>query len=119
MTNSAPAPIPFARSMLREHRHVCAFFSSPKEEYDTLLPFICDGLNCGQRAFHVLPSQHREDHLQQLRKAGIDVEAAQRARQLEIALPEDTYLKGGRFNKDAMLVLIQEALKAGPALGFP
>ena len=119
MTNSAPAPIPFARSMLREHRHVCAFFSSPKEEYDTLLPFICDGLNCGQRAFHVLPSQHREDHLQQLRKAGIDVEAAQRARQLEIALPEDTYLKGGRFNKDAMLALIQEALKAGPALGFP
>jgi hypothetical protein len=119
MTNSAPAPIPFARSMLREHRHVCAFFSSPKEEYDTLLPFICDGLNCGQRDFHVLPSQHREDHLQQLRKAGIDVEAAQRARQLEIALPEDTYLKGGRFNKDAMLALIQEALKAGPALGFP
>jgi hypothetical protein len=119
MTNSAPAPIPFARSMLREHRHVCAFFSSPKEEYDTLLPFICDGLNCGQRAFHVLPSQHREDHLQQLRKAGIDVEAAQRSRQLEIALPEDTYLKGGRFNKDAMLALIQEALKAGPALGFP
>jgi hypothetical protein len=28
-------------------------------------------------------------------------------------------LKGGRFNKDAMLALIQEALKAGPALGFP
>jgi hypothetical protein len=41
-------------------------------------------------SFHVLPSQHREDHLQQLRKAGIDVEAAQRARQLEIALPEAT-----------------------------
>jgi hypothetical protein len=94
-------------------------FSSPKEEYDTLLPFICGGLNCGQRAFHVPPSQHREDHLEQLCKAGIDVEAAQRTRQLEVALPEDTYLKGGRFNKDAMLALIQEALKAGTALGFP
>jgi hypothetical protein len=28
----------------------------PTEEYDTLLPFICDGLNCGERAFHVLPA---------------------------------------------------------------
>lgn len=38
---------------------------SPNEEYDTLLPFICDGINCGQRAFHVVPSQHREDHLEE------------------------------------------------------
>ena len=117
--NSSADPIPFARSMLREHRHVCAFFSSPSEEYDTLLPFICDGINCGQRAFHVLPAQHKEDHLKQLRNAGIDVEKAVKSRQLEIALPEDTYLKTGRFDKDAMLVLIQEALKAGSALGFP
>jgi hypothetical protein len=119
MTNSSAAPIPFARSMLRQHRHVCAFFSSPKEEYETLLPFICDGLNCGQRAFHVLPSKYRDEHLAQLRTAGIDVEAAQRSRQLEVALPEDTYLRTGRFNKDAMLALIQEALKAGKVLGFP
>jgi hypothetical protein len=56
--SSSVSPIPFARSMLREHRHVCAFFNSPKQEYDTLLSFVCDGINCGQRAFHVLPSQH-------------------------------------------------------------
>jgi hypothetical protein len=105
--------------MLRDHRHVCAFFSSPEAEYDTLLPFICDGISCGQRAFHVLPSRHKQDHIQRLRNAGIDVERAQATRQLELALPEDTYLKSGRFNKDAMLVIIQEALIAGNALGFP
>lgn len=105
--------------MLREHRHVCALFSSAVEEYDALLPFICDGINCGQRAFHVLPSQHREDHLNWLRNAGVDVEKTMKSRQLEVALPEDTYLKTGRFDKDAMLILIQEALKAGTGLGFP
>jgi hypothetical protein len=116
---SSPAPIGFARSILREHRHVCAFFSSQKEEYDTLLPFICDGLKCGERAFHVLPSKYREEHLEQLRNAGVDLVQAQHCRHLEVALPEDTYLRGGTFNKDAMLALIQEALKAGQALGFP
>jgi hypothetical protein len=117
--NSITEPIPFGRSMLREHRHVCAFFSSAMEEYYALLPFICDGINCGQRAFHVLPAQHRENHLKQLRNAGIDVEKTMKSRQLEVALPEDTYLKTGRFNKEAMLALIPEALKGGAALGFP
>ncbi|QOG23441.1 GAF domain-containing protein [Bradyrhizobium sp. SEMIA] len=42
---SSAAPIPFAGSMLREHRHVCAFFCSADDEYNTLLPFVCDGLN--------------------------------------------------------------------------
>lgn len=105
--------------MLGEHRHVCAFFSSAEDEYDTLLPFIRDGLNCGQRAFHVLPSQHRESHLQRLRDAGIDVAEVQRSHQLEVALPKDTYLRGGRFNQDAMLALIEEVLRSGRRLGFP
>ena len=117
--NSIAEAIPFGRSTLRQHRHVCAFFSSPADEYETLLPFICDGINCGQRAFHVLPAQHKEDHLKRLRNAGIDVETTMKSHQLEVALPEDTYLTTGRFNKDAMLALIQEALKSGAALGFP
>lgn len=105
--------------MLLEYRHVCAFFSSPREEYDTLLPFVCDGLGRGERAFHVLPSRYREEHLEQLRNAGVDVVEAQQTRQLEVAIPEDTYLRRGRFDKDDMLTLIQEVLKAGATLGFP
>jgi hypothetical protein len=36
---AAAAPISFASSTLADYRHVCAFFSSPQEEYDTLVPF--------------------------------------------------------------------------------
>jgi hypothetical protein len=113
------APIPFAGSMLDGYRHVCAFFSSTQEEYDTLLPFVRDGLERGERVYHVLPSQYREEHLEQLRSAGIDVAAAQRRGQLEVPTPQETYLRGGRFNKDAMLALSQEVLRSGPTLGFP
>src|SRR2546425_846324 len=75
-------PIPFAGSMLGTYRHICAFFSSPQEEYDTLLPFVRDGLERGERAFHILPSQNREDHLEHLRSAGIDGTATQRRRRV-------------------------------------
>ncbi len=45
------APIPFDGSVLTDYRHVCAFFSSTQEEYDTLLPFVIDGLKRGERAY--------------------------------------------------------------------
>ena len=112
-------PIPFAGSELGEYRHVCAFFNSPQEEYATLLPFVRDGLERGERAYHVLPARYRQEHLDQLRSAGIDVRAAQQRRQLEVATPEEVYLRNGRFSKEAMLEVIQEALKARPTLGFP
>jgi hypothetical protein len=111
--------IPLAGSMLGRYRHVCAFFGSSEEEYDTLLPFVRDGLERGERAFHILPSQNREDHLEQLRSAGIDVTAAQKRGQLEVATSQETYLRGGRFNKDAMLAMVEEVLRTGTTLGFP
>ena len=113
------APIPFAGSVLTEYRHVCAFFSSPQEEYATILPFVLDGLQRGERAYHVLRSPYREKHLEELRNAGIDVASAQQRHQLEVTTAEETYLRGGTFNEDAMLDLIQETLKSGASLGFP
>jgi len=118
MSTPAP-PISFAGTSLGAYRHVCAFFNTPDEEYRTLLPFIRDGLLQGERAYHVIDPSLREKHLQHLREAGIDVEAAQRTGQLEVEIPQNTYLRGGHFDKDAMLELIQEALRAGVARGFP
>lgn len=104
--SSTASPLRFAGAMLGGYRYVCAFFSSPQEEYETLLPFVGDGIAQGEPAYHVLPSKYREEHLGQLRNADIDVEAAQRRRQLEVATPQETYLRGGGFDKEAMLALI-------------
>ena len=59
---SSAAPIPFAGSTLGSYRHVCAFFSSPQDEYDTMLRFVRDGLERGERACHVVPAEDVENH---------------------------------------------------------
>jgi hypothetical protein len=112
-------PISFAGSTLRTYRHVCAFFNSEDEEYATLLPFIVEGLKRGERAYHVLQSRHRDEHVRRLRGGGVDVDNALQKRQLEVVGPQDTYLRGGRFNQTAMLELVQQALRAGGESGFP
>ena len=61
-----------AGAELKEYRHVCAFFHTPDELYATLLPFIKEGLEQRQKAFHIIDPEHRAEHFQRLRTAGID-----------------------------------------------
>lgn len=112
------APIRLAGSALREHRHVCAFFRSPEEEYRVLLPFLRDGIEQGDRGVTVMPRQ-RGDHLDRLRGGGIDVDGARRSRQLELLVSEETYLRDGHFDQEAMLATIQEVLGDGQRRGYP
>lgn len=111
--------IRFAGSVLGAQRHVCAFFHNPDEQYRMLLPFITEGFECGDRAFHVVHPKLREEHLRRLESAGIVVTTMQHRRQLEVATVDETFLRGEGFNPDAVLALIQETLKTGAALGFP
>jgi hypothetical protein len=111
--------IRLAGKTLEPGSHVCAFFNSREEEYQALLPFIRDGFHERDRAFHIVDPRHRQNHLDRLRQAGILVEEAETLGQLEICNWEDAYLRGGRFDQDKMLALIEEVLQHGQSLGFP
>lgn len=58
----ADEPVRLAGANLRERRHVCALFHNSEEEYRVLLPFILEGLERGERAFHIVDSELREAH---------------------------------------------------------
>jgi hypothetical protein len=116
---STTAPISIAGSHLAETRHVCAFFNNDEEEYRILLPFIKDGMKCGDKAVHVLnPGQHH-DHLQRLTAAGLDPTAAQQSGQLELCTNTEVYLPDGRFDQDRMLGFFEELASGNTAGGFP
>jgi hypothetical protein len=111
------APIKFGGSYLGDTRHVCAFFASPDDEFQTLLPFIRDGVAAGDRLVRVIP-EDRQNDADRLRAGGVDVDTAQRNHQLETLISENTYQSNGRFDQEAMLDLVQQMLKAGRDLGF-
>jgi hypothetical protein len=110
--------VQLAGSVLERSRHVCAFFHSADEEYRVLLPFIAEGIERGERAFHIVDPTMREDHAHRLESGGIDVAAAVRLGQLEVRLWEEAYLRGGHFDQNAMLALIQEVLEQGHTRGY-
>src|SRR2546421_3162003 len=118
-TMSHPKQVRLAGSVLDRSRHVCAFFHSKEEEYRVLLPFIKEGFEQGDRAFHIVDPRHRPEHLRRLQEAGIDVAEAERKGQLEVRRWEDAYLRDGHFDQNRMLALIEEVLTGGKAQGFP
>src|SRR5438093_2225570 len=112
-------PIRFAGSVLGAQRHVCAFFHAPDEEYRVLLPFIKEGFECGEKAFHIVGPKLRGEHVRRLASAGIDVAAVEQSGQFELRNWADAYLRDGHFDQNRMLALIQEVLEKSTQQGFP
>jgi hypothetical protein len=112
-------PIRLAGFELAETRHVCAFFNSDEEEYRVLLPFIADGFECGDKAVHVLNPGEREEHMQRLSAAGVDLFTAQRNGQFELRNNTEVYLRDGRFDQDRMLQVFEQLAGGDAKGGFP
>jgi hypothetical protein len=99
-------------------QHICAFFNSTDEQHRVLRSFIKDGFDRGDKVFHLVNPDLREEHLRHLTDAGIDVQKVSASGQLEVRSWKDTYLRGDRFDQDAMLALVEEVLQTGHTEGY-
>jgi len=108
----------FAESIFREHRHVCAFFNSIDEQHRVLRPFIKDGFDRGDKAYHYVDPERREEHLRWLADAGINVQEAMGTCQLEVRPWQDSPLRGGRFDLETWLASFEEVIQSGPAARY-
>ena len=106
----AMEPVRLGGSVLDKTCHVCAFFHSKDEEYRVLIPFIKDGFEAGDRAFHVVDPNHRAAHVERLEREGIDVSGAEASGQLEVKRWQDAYLKDDHFDQYRMIETIKNAL---------
>jgi hypothetical protein len=86
--NPTPRPVHLGGALLERSRHVCAFFNSRDEEYATLLPFIAEGIDHGDKAYHIVEASYRPLHRRKLQSAGIDTAAAEARGQLDIRVWE-------------------------------
>jgi hypothetical protein len=119
MSDGKRDPVRLAGSELGRHRHACAFFHNKDEEYQVLSPFLKEGFEQGDKAFHIVDPEYRAEHLGRLREFGVDVDDAERSGRLEVRRWQDAYLRDGHFDQNRMLALIEETLSSGKAQGFP
>jgi hypothetical protein len=104
-------------SLLNVRGHICAFFHTIEEEYRVLLPFIREGLKLGERALHIVDPARADDHLDRLRRAGIDVDAAMASGQFELLDWTQAHLREGRFDAQQMIDVVATARARAERLG--
>ena len=93
--------------------HICAFFTSRDEEYDTLIPYFKDGLDADEDVLNVLDASRLQDHRARLAAGGLTADHAH----LTIATSEETYLAGGRFDMGRMMAFVTNQLADASAKG--
>jgi len=80
--------------------------------------FIKDGLDAGEKGFHIVDPDLRDHHLKRLAQADINVEQTIASGQLEVRAWQEAYLRGDRFDQDGMLALVDEVLQSNAAAGY-
>jgi hypothetical protein len=110
-------PIRFASPELGVHRHVRGFFRNPEEKYRLLLPFIKEGIERGEKAFHIIDPAERQAHLRQLGSAVIGAALVQEKGQLELLDWNQFYFPDGRFDETRTVAqwgaLLDDAVQKG------
>jgi hypothetical protein len=113
-------PISLAGSHLAEVRHICAFFTNDEEEYCVSLPFVREGLSCGDKSVKLINPDARQQYLRRPAETGIDSTAHRQSGQLQIWINTEVYLRDGHFDQPRMLAAFEEmAASARSAEGFP
>jgi hypothetical protein len=116
--DTAGHPTNLTGKALGQHGHICAFFNSVDEQHRVLRPFIKDGFDQGDKAYHYVDPELRDKHLGWLAEAGIDVQEVMASGQLEVRPWQDSTLRGGRFELSTWLASFEQVLQSGPAAGY-
>jgi hypothetical protein len=103
-------PVSFAGGVLDRYRHVCAFVDSRVEEQRILDPFAIEGLERGEKLVYFINPDERANLIRHLRHLGLNMPAILGQGRFEFRTWAETYLRDGRFDQEAMLVLLDELL---------
>ena len=106
------------RMVYQQGDHICTLFSSPAEQLTAAIEYIQGGLARGERCLYVCCEHSVRKFRAALRKAGIDVAREEKRGALVIVTKEQVHLKGGRFEVDAMISLLEAAVRDALDAGF-
>lgn len=116
---SSTRSVRLAGQDLGDHRHAVALVEGPAEADNLLLPFMLEGLERGERLVNIVDPEVRDAHVERLRVAAVDTDAAMASGRLEVRTWDDAYTRGGQFDHSEQLAYTQQVLRKGHDLGFP
>jgi MEDS: MEthanogen/methylotroph, DcmR Sensory domain len=114
---TGPIPSGIAEIGLAPGSHVCAFYRGDADRDRLLSGYLSAGLTAGDKCICIVDSARTAKRLQAL--SGARGEPSPSDGQLDIHLPESTYLANGEFSTGDMLTFWTEGMMKAELEGYP
>jgi signal transduction histidine kinase len=98
--------------------HVCLVYERPEEQVVTMVPYVRQGLERGERCVYVVDEHSMDDVAAVLEAHGVEVERERARRALVFLTQRETFLRGGRFEPAEMIAYFHRVELESLAAGF-
>ncbi|MFB6129629.1 MAG: MEDS domain-containing protein [Salinigranum sp.] len=101
-----------------EGDHYTLLYDSLEERLATVVPFMREGIEAGERCVYVGAELSDGRLSEALRSADVDVEGLVASDALDVHTPERTYLSGEEFDPDRMLAFLEREISGAVDDGY-
>jgi signal transduction histidine kinase len=91
--------------------HLALIYESREEQFAAAIPFMRQGLDRGERCLYIADENSREEVLDAMHEAGVDVDGALESGALTLHTKQDTYCRNGGFHPDDMIAFLRDAIE--------
>jgi KaiC/GvpD/RAD55 family RecA-like ATPase len=103
---------------LEPGHHLCCLYETEEEHKALLTPFLCQGLERGEKVIYAVHAHTVESVLGYLQEDGLDVGPYLARGQLSIVAAESIYLRERVFNPEEMISLLRTETERALAEGY-
>jgi PAS domain S-box-containing protein len=97
--------------------HLCCIYGTGEEHRALVTAFVRQGLERGEKTLYIVDAHTSREVLAYLERDGVDAGSCLETGRLVILDADASYLKGGRFDPDGMIALLQDETDRAVAEG--
>lgn len=95
---------------LPEHNHQMVLYESRDEQFDSIVPFLRDGIEAGEQCLFAIDDTPKDEIITALQEQGVDVDAALESGQLIFQDAPEIYLQDGSFDPEQMMDCLESKI---------
>lgn len=103
---------------LSVHDHVCLIYSSLEEQIDVAIPFICFGLERGEKCIYIADDNSPETIEEAFHQSLPSKDDYLKSGALQIVTKNESYLKDGPFDAGGMLAFVASLVDEATGQGY-
>lgn len=107
-----------AISEIAVHDHLCLIYKTKKEQFAAVIPYMCMGLERGEKCIYIVDDNTAKDVLQAMRAQKIKIDSYIKKGAFSIITKKEAYLRNGYFDPDEMIEFLKKSTAVAKKEGY-